>query len=777
MSSYALVFDTSNLYINIGIGEIDFFNKKIDLIDSADFLSNRSSNEKLIPTIKELANKHNISQKDIKICGVGLGPGSFTGVRIAISTAKGISCALNIPLVGFSTLSAIAENLRLNGITGNICILADAMRNEIYPSFFQINSNSIIKKTTDCAMDIDDFIDRGDFKTCSYITGDALLKYANKFGEEDSLLDEKYYYPTGKSCLSLLTNFLNDRNYDVPDFFEFHPDKILPIYTRLSDAEENERKKENIDSPKNLITGVQDLDEKNEFLIEPLFCKDIPFVMQIQFLCFSDDAWTKRQFEEDLSKDNRIWYKASILNKIIGYAGIMRNGNEAELLKICIGKEYRNHGYARALIAQIVDDLRNLNTKSLFLEVKSNNSEAIKFYESCSFERIGIRKNYYKDSDAIIYKLDIDNFVNKNSNIVFNNISDKQPDDRYILAIESSCDETAASILNLDGKVISSIISSSAKFHNRFGGVVPEIASRKHIEVISSICNDCLEQAGLRNYSSLSAIAVTNRPGLVGSLVVGVAFAKAISWAANIPIMYIDHLEGHLYANRFSERKIEMPAIASLVSGGNTVFVKINNWGDYEVVGGSIDDAVGEAYDKLSKTLSLGYPGGPIISSLASKGDPNKYNLPRPMYYSSDLKMSLSGLKTATFLEIEKIKAQNLITIEKEVLTKKQTSDICAAFENSICDVMVKKAKQAIIENGAKTFCFGGGVAANSRLRSRLSQMCKELSIKFVVAPIEYCGDNASMIGLVACDLYRNKKFGNLEEDVSSKSELVYKSL
>ena len=220
-----------------------------------------------------------------------------------------------------------------------------------------------------------------------------------------------------------------------------------------------------------------------------------------------------------------------------------------------------------------------------------------------------------------------------------------------ILAIESSCDETAAAIVDGNGTLIADVVASQIDFHARFGGVVPEIASRKHIEAICGVCDECFDVAasalGIERltWRDLDSIAVTYAPGLVGALVVGVAFAKGAAWAAGKPFIGVNHLEGHLYANKIGAPDFQPPAVVSLVSGGNTLLVHMKGWGDYETLGATIDDAVGEAFDKVAKALGLGYPGGPVISREAAKGDPHAIPFPRAMMHSGDLRFSLSGLK------------------------------------------------------------------------------------------------------------------------------------
>ena len=338
-----------------------------------------------------------------------------------------------------------------------------------------------------------------------------------------------------------------------------------------------------------------------------------------------------------------------------------------------------------------------------------------------------------------------------------------------ILAIESSCDETAAAIVDGEGNLVADVVASQIDFHSRFGGVVPEIASRKHIEAICGVCDECFEAAAKvlgvpqLTWHDLDAVGVTYAPGLLGALVVGVAFAKGAAWAADKPLIGVHHLEGHLYANRIGAPDLEPPMVASLVSGGNTLLVHVKDWGDYETLGATIDDAVGEAFDKVAKALGLGYPGGPVISRAAAQGDPDAIPFPRAMLHSGDLRFSLSGLKTAvvTYINNERAAGREL-----------NIPDIAASFQQAVVDVQVAKAKKALQLTGARTFCLGGGVAANPVLRASYEQLCAKMRVRLIMPPLSACGDNAGMIALVALDRYRQGKFMPLDADAQAHADL-----
>ena len=283
------------------------------------------------------------------------------------------------------------------------------------------------------------------------------------------------------------------------------------------------------------------------------------------------------------------------------------------------------------------------------------------------------------------------------------------------------------------------------------------------------MCDECLATAaaslgvGSVRWRDLDAVAVTYAPGLVGALVVGLAFAKGAAWGADKPLIAVNHLEGHLYANRIAEPGMQPPMVVSLVSGGHTMLVHVRDWGDYETMGSTIDDAVGEAFDKVAKALGLGYPGGPIISKLAAKGNPKAIAFPRALMHSGDLRFSLSGLKTAVTTYIQK---------EQQAGRELNMPDIAASFEAAVVDVQVAKAKAALIETGAKEFCLGGGVAANPMLRGAYEKMCRKLGVRLTMPPLSACGDQAAMIAEVARDRFAQGRFADLSLDVKAHAPL-----
>ena len=313
-------------------------------------------------------------------------------------------------------------------------------------------------------------------------------------------------------------------------------------------------------------------------------------------------------------------------------------------------------------------------------------------------------------------------------------------EDVLILAIESSCDETAAAVVKNGRTVLSNIISSQIDLHTLYGGVVPEIASRKHMEQINQVINEALSEAKV-TLEDITAIAVTYGPGLVGALLVGVSAAKALAFAAKKPLIGVHHIEGHISANYIENTELEPPFGCLVVSGGHTHLVNVRSYGEYEILGKTRDDAAGEAFDKVARAVGLGYPGGPKIAKLAKEGNPLAIEFPRAKVSGSEYDFSFSGLKSAVLNHINKCEMKN------EEINK---ADLVASFQNAVVDVLVSHAIQASKEYGLKKLAIAGGVASNSALRAAMKEACEKNGIEFFYPSPILCTDNAAMIGAAA---------------------------
>ena len=328
-----------------------------------------------------------------------------------------------------------------------------------------------------------------------------------------------------------------------------------------------------------------------------------------------------------------------------------------------------------------------------------------------------------------------------------------------ILGIESSCDETAAAIVQENNKdnpvILSNIVSSQIDVHKEFGGVVPELAARSHIEKIDLITKKAIDESGIK-LEDLDAVAATAGPGLIVCLSVGLSFGKAVASSLNKPFIAVNHLEGHALSPKLNS-SLSYPYLLLLISGGHTQFLSVQGLSKYKRLGTTIDDAVGEAFDKTAKLLGIEFPGGPQIEEYAKKGDFKKYKLPKPIIHKGGCNLSFAGLKTA------------VLKIAKQIKTDQERYDLAASFQKTVEEILYKKSKVAFEEfkkiNGDKnnTFVVAGGVAANKKIREALTNLCKEVNFNPVFPPVNLCGDNAAMIAMVGLEKFKLKQFSNLD--------------
>lgn len=309
-----------------------------------------------------------------------------------------------------------------------------------------------------------------------------------------------------------------------------------------------------------------------------------------------------------------------------------------------------------------------------------------------------------------------------------------------ILAIETSCDETAAAVVRNGREVLSNVIYSQIDLHTLYGGVVPEIASRKHIEKINQVMAQALKEAG-RELSDLDAVAVTYGPGLVGPLLVGVSAAKAVSFASGLPLIGVHHIEGHISANYIEHQELEPPFVCLVASGGHSHLVVVKDYGEYEVLGRTRDDAAGEAFDKVARAIGLGYPGGPKIDKVAREGNPDAIAFPRAKVGDSDYDFSFSGLKSAVLNYLNSCEMKGIPIVQ---------ADVAASFQKAVVDVLTEHSMAAVERCGLRKFAIAGGVASNSALRQAMTKACEERGIVFYRPSPLLCTDNAAMIGAAA---------------------------
>lgn len=754
MRPLVIAIDTAGDGIGLGIGAFALDGLSIDMLHSDYIIAPRQANQLVLQGLVDGLSACGGSLSDVQAVVVGRGPGSFTGVRIGIATAKGLAHGLGVGLYGVSTLDAIAYECASQGYRGLLAVACDAMRKEVYPGLFEITDEHVLRHRSDfvakpsAALDYWDAALKSGFggygddgeKQSLLVVGNALAKYEQEI--LDGLAERNYVArtdtarpgnPTGTGLVDAYLALHRRGTIQAASAQE-----VLPIYTRLSDAEEDARAKQGLDSGAELVaqgdfplSGVDGDDTKSDSRISyrrltPLDCADLT-ALEAEV---SAHPWTFDLFMSEFQTEHRAWIGAFEHGKLVGYVGVGSFVDEGQILALGVLPSHRKQGIATELLRLSEQLCLEWKLPRLALEVAATNAVAIKVYTRYGFTSQGVRPAYYPDGDdAVVMSVAL----------IADEVASEwwQPHEQpWVLGIESSCDETSAAVL--EGMTIkSNIVSSQVDYHSRFGGVVPEIASRKHTEAIVATVQAALDDAGEIPFSALDAIAVTTKPGLVGALVVGVAYAKGLALACQMPVYGVHHLEGHIVANAVHNPQVKPPLVSLLVSGGNTSLVYCPEWGKYQTLGETLDDATGEAFDKVAKVLGLGYPGGPVLSRLAAEGNARAIDFPRAMLHSGDYAFSLSGLKTAVI---------NYIRNAQQRGEELNLPDIAASFQQAIIDVQVSKAVRAVKEVGAEWFCLAGGVAANPALRSALQEAMGAIGVHVSVPPFDLCGDNAAMI-------------------------------
>ena len=465
--------------------------------------------------------------------------------------------------------------------------------------------------------------------------------------------------------------------------------------------------------------------------LRTLSIEDLPQVMDLERRLFQNEAWLEQTMATEIIS-GQTHYVGVFDVSLLGYAGLKVSGPSysSDVQTIGVEPASQGKGIGRALMNELLAVTKRRGSEEVFLEVKAGDESAIALYVSLGFEQIDVRKRYYQPSgeDAIVMRMPI-----------------SQP---VVLGIESTCDETGVGIVR-GNRLLANALHSSMDEHAKYGGVVPEVAARAHLEAFTPTLEAALAEAGI-GYQDIDAIAVANGPGLSGALMVGIGAAKGLAVALDKPLYAVNHLVGHVGADVLERGAVEVPTIALLVSGGHTSLLLVRDLlNDTQLLGETIDDAAGEAFDKVARVLGLPYPGGPQIDKIAAEGDPRAIRFPRGLTLPKDLEkhkynFSFSGLKTAVARHVEKL---------EDAGQEYSKPDVAASFREAVIDVLLTKSIWACEEFGVKRLLLGGGVVANARLRQEAERRCQEAGIELRIPRFSLCTDNGAMIAALGSQL------------------------
>ncbi|WP_296109376.1 tRNA (adenosine(37)-N6)-threonylcarbamoyltransferase complex transferase subunit TsaD [uncultured Corynebacterium sp.] len=819
-----LAVDTSTNYVTCGIVQVSA-NGQVNALSERLVDNVRGHMELLAPNIQVCLAEAELSPGDLHSVVAGTGPGPFTGLRVGMATAAAFGDALSIPVHGIPSAAATAWEHATSQIGskafGDYLIVSDARRREFYHSrmsFFpgpagRLRSEVQVPASVhspDVVREIQREFDRWPLRVLS---ASAVAEQAEElFGSlEGCQVESVDAHPTPRGLVLAALESLGS----VPGLLADAP-ALRALYLRRPDAKEPKAKavSKALD-----FSRVQDLDaqaEAAEQAAEPqnadsqtaegqtarvrlLTPTDAPACAEIEQILFPEDSpWSAEAFASEIAAPHTHCLALEVAPEaaadsfdgpsepqLIGYAilavGGPANDPEAEIHTIGILPEWQGKGLSKLLMDPLVAVADRLRAP-IFLEVRTDNRPAVGLYERYGFAIEGTRRAYYQPSGADAFTMVRPGFASDATPTPDSGTSNRPS---YIMGIESSCDETGvgivASTVSADGdaaaggeaaaqlEIVANKVASSMEQHARFGGVVPEIASRAHLEAMQPTMRAALAEArkNVPGFRTPDVVAATVGPGLAGALLVGAAAAKAYALAWEVPFYGVNHLGGHVAVGTLDEGAGQgtgkgaaggtteeagadsdlSNAIALLVSGGHTQILHVTGVGaPMEELGSTLDDAAGEAYDKVARLLGLGYPGGPVIDRLAAQGDPKAIAFPRGMMRQQDSRydFSFSGLKTAVARYVEQAEKDG---------TRLPIEDVCASFQEAVVDVLVTKALRACEDKGARVMLLGGGVSANRRLREVAAERCGEVGVELKIPQAKLCTDNGVMMAALAARL------------------------
>ena len=805
---YALAVDTSTNYVTCGIVQISA-NGQVNVLSERLEDNVRGHMELLTPNIQACLAEAELSPRDLHAVVAGIGPGPFTGLRVGMATAAAFGDALSIPVHGIPSAAATAWEHATSQVGskafGDYLIVSDARRREFYHSrmsFIPGVAGRLCSEVQvpasvhapDVVRDIQQEIDRWPLRVLS---ASAVAEQAEELlgSQEGCQIESVDAHPTPRGLVLAALEFLGS----VPGLLADAP-ALRALYLRRPDAKEPKAKaiSKALDfsrvqelgvladaaGAKGDAAGGDPHAGSQSTRVRLLTTADAPACAEIEQILFPEDSpWSAEAFAGEIAAPHTHCLALEVAPEaaadsadgpgepqLIGYAilavGGPANDPEAEIHTIGILPEWQGKGLSKLLMDPLVAVADRLHAP-IFLEVRTDNRPAVGLYERYGFAIEGTRRAYYQPSGADAFTMVRPGFTPDATPA-----SDSETSNRpaYIMGIESSCDETGVGIVASTATadngaeqlgIVANKVASSMEQHARFGGVVPEIASRAHLEAMQPTMRAALAEAreNVPGFHTPDVVAATVGPGLAGALLVGAAAAKAYALAWEVPFYGVNHLGGHVAVGTLDEGAAGgsaegasvgndlSNAIALLVSGGHTQILHVTGVGaPMEELGSTLDDAAGEAYDKVARLLGLGYPGGPVIDRLAAQGDPKAIAFPRGMMRQQDSRydFSFSGLKTAVARYVE--------MAEKEG-TSLPIEDVCASFQEAVVDVLVTKALRACEDKGARVMLLGGGVSANRRLREVAAERCGEVGVELKIPQAKLCTDNGLMMAALAARL------------------------
>ncbi|MGO3362772.1 MAG: tRNA (adenosine(37)-N6)-threonylcarbamoyltransferase complex transferase subunit TsaD [Corynebacterium sp.] len=751
---YVLAVDTSTSYVIAGVvdvptgpsGDVTALAERVEL-------NPRGHMEVLTPNVLSCLADAGLTPDDLGAVVVGTGPGPFTGLRVGMATGAAFGDALGIPVHGIPSHAATAA---ASPDRGTVLVLSDARRREWYWSLVTTaDSGPTITEGPGVAPPTE--VADAHPEATVLVAGGVADAASGVPGWTVRDTDAR---PTPAGLVHAAIAALGDATALV------RPGAPLrALYLRRPDAVEPKRRP---------VSGALDFSRAEQPptpTVGPLAPNAADRCADIESELFAGDSpWPAAGFAGEIAAPNTVYLglvtgAGTADEHLVGYAGLARNGPandpEFEIHTIGVESASQGRGWSRLLMDPLME-LADRDDGPVFLEVRTDNEPAMALYRSYGFEVTGTRRNYYRPSGADAYTMWRPALSGRAAGATGTSVPSVPSEDAdgplLVMGVESSCDETGVGIVGLhaDGRVVqvSNRVASSMEQHARFGGVVPEIASRAHLEAMGPTMHAALEDLSAveAGRARPDAVAATVGPGLAGALLVGAAAAKAYAAAWGVPFYGVNHLGGHVAVGTLDgqgDGDLDH-AVALLVSGGHTQILEVNGVGrPMKELGSTLDDAAGEAYDKVARLLGLGYPGGPVIDRLAGRGDPDAIAFPRGMSRpgsagSVAYDFSFSGLKTAVARFVEKAEREGR-TVPVE--------DVCASFQEAVVDVLTAKAVRACTDVGADVLLLGGGVSANRRLRALAAQRCEGAGVRLVVPDLPLCTDNGVMIATLAARL------------------------